>query len=201
MRPRLGARPHAKYFVPDARGHSMTSTSDALQVPDEPGVYWCARHKNVRTRLRCGRCETPICPKCTRMGPTGARCPDCVSHRSSHVYQVSALQFVTTFFAVAFASAIGVVLIRIVGLLLVFFAPVIGTLFGKSIVRLTRGKRGIPLAFTASLGAVAGALLPSLETILTVVNNPASAPFFLPQLGWALLYLLLVIPSLWWWLK
>ena len=27
--------------------------------------------------LRCGRCETPICPRCLVGTPVGARCPTC----------------------------------------------------------------------------------------------------------------------------
>jgi hypothetical protein len=37
----------------------------------------CARHPNVETVLRCGRCETPICPRCLISTPVGARCPTC----------------------------------------------------------------------------------------------------------------------------
>jgi hypothetical protein len=37
----------------------------------------CPRHPKVETYLRCGRCDTPICPKCLVHTPVGARCPDC----------------------------------------------------------------------------------------------------------------------------
>ncbi len=41
----------------------------------------CAAH-NEETLLRCGRCEAPICPRCTVMGPAGARCRECARHRT-----------------------------------------------------------------------------------------------------------------------
>src|SRR4051794_6335365 len=41
------------------------------------GTFRCARHPGVETVLRCGRCETPICPKCLISTPVGARCPTC----------------------------------------------------------------------------------------------------------------------------
>src|SRR5438105_12116167 len=41
----------------------------------------CARHPNVSTVLRCGRCETPICPRCLVQTPVGARCPNCANVR------------------------------------------------------------------------------------------------------------------------
>jgi hypothetical protein len=51
-------------------------TSTALPS-DESGTLRCARHPNTETVLRCGRCETPICPRCLVPTPVGARCPTC----------------------------------------------------------------------------------------------------------------------------
>lgn len=41
------------------------------------GTLRCARHPNIETVLRCGRCNTPICPRCLVGTPVGARCPTC----------------------------------------------------------------------------------------------------------------------------
>src|SRR5207248_9703096 len=43
------------------------------------GPTSCARHPSVETFLRCGRCGTPICPKCLVHTPVGARCPTCAA--------------------------------------------------------------------------------------------------------------------------
>ncbi len=43
------------------------------------GALYCARHPNVETYLRCGKCGTPICPRCLVQTPVGARCPDCAN--------------------------------------------------------------------------------------------------------------------------
>jgi hypothetical protein len=51
--------------------------SDPAAVEPEDETIYCARHPNVETRLRCGRCETPICPRCLVPTPVGARCPTC----------------------------------------------------------------------------------------------------------------------------
>jgi hypothetical protein len=42
-------------------------------------VTYCARHPEVETYLRCGRCDTPICPRCLVQTPVGARCPTCAN--------------------------------------------------------------------------------------------------------------------------
>jgi hypothetical protein len=52
----------------------MTS---ATLPSDESGTLRCARHPNTETVLRCGRCETPICPRCMVDTPVGKRCPTC----------------------------------------------------------------------------------------------------------------------------
>jgi hypothetical protein len=186
-----------------------------LEVPDEPGVWFCARHKKVKTRLRCGRCETPICPKCTRMGPTGARCPACASNRTSHIYQVTPPQYAL---AVATAVILGslagwVVRWPILGLLTLFYAPAAGTLIGKAVSWVTKGKRGTPLAFIAAAGVVLGALIPIdgfLQFMALLAARNAAPNFGLDVFAplakavfnpFVWLYLFLALPSVWWWLK
>jgi hypothetical protein len=176
----------------------MEENYKALEVPGEPGVYWCAKHKNVQTRLRCGRCETPICPKCTKMGPTGARCPKCISNRASHIYQVSPLQLLLTFVVTALLGGFGALLVGRLGLLLLLFSPGVGTLLAKVVTRLTQGKRGVPLAVTAAAGVVVGAAAPLIASSL---NFGAVSPMLLVGVGSVLLYVILVISSMWYWLK
>jgi len=50
-------------------------------VPGEDGAWFCARHPKSVTRLRCGRCEAPICPRCTVYTPAGTRCRACAKNR------------------------------------------------------------------------------------------------------------------------
>lgn len=52
-------------------GTELDQTSD--------GETYCARHPDVESYLRCGRCGTPICPRCLVQTPVGARCPDCIT--------------------------------------------------------------------------------------------------------------------------
>jgi hypothetical protein len=52
-------------------------------------VTYCARHPAVETGLRCGRCDTLICPRCLVQTPVGARCPDCANVRRIPTVDVS----------------------------------------------------------------------------------------------------------------
>ena len=140
---------------------SETKNYDELKVPGEPGVWFCAKHSNVQTRLRCGRCEKPICPKCTNMGPVGARCRDCLSNKGSHIYKVGAPQLALAFGAAIVMGALGAVLVDVLGLWAFFaliYAPALGALLGKAVTRITKGKRGPLVAGATGAGIAVGAI-------------------------------------------
>lgn len=60
-------------------GGALATPQTVAPVPaaGEDGTWFCTRHTKVITRLRCGRCEAPICPKCTVYTPAGTRCRAC----------------------------------------------------------------------------------------------------------------------------
>jgi len=62
-------------------GKALTPASAPVAVEGDPGAFYCARHLKEVTRVRCGRCETPICPRCTVHGAAGVRCKACAKNR------------------------------------------------------------------------------------------------------------------------
>lgn len=189
---------------------------EELKVPGKEGVWHCARHKNVETRLRCGRCEKPICPKCTVMAPTGARCRDCVSNRDAHMYQVAPKHFALAFGAAFLVGALGVFLTSIAGafwLWVLLYAPAIGPLLGRLITKITGGKRGPKVAAVVSLGLFCGAILSAMGTAYISLMRDMSpissslTPTFSLLLTLSLanfplwIFLALSIGGVWWWLK
>jgi hypothetical protein len=72
--------PADKKFCGDC-GAPLAVQDTAVAVPGDEGAYYCARHKKEVTRVRCGRCEIPICPRCTVYGPAGVRCRECARNR------------------------------------------------------------------------------------------------------------------------
>lgn len=62
-------------------GRKFVAVAPPVQVGTEEGLYYCARHKKETTRVTCGRCEKPICPKCMVMGSAGVRCKECAQNR------------------------------------------------------------------------------------------------------------------------
>ena len=53
----------------------------------------CSRHPQVETYLTCGRCGTPICPRCMVQTPVWARCPTCAHPRRLPTFEVSFTQY------------------------------------------------------------------------------------------------------------
>ena len=46
------------------------------QRGEEQAPMYCAKHRRTPTNVRCGSCDTPICPDCLVFGPLGQRCRD-----------------------------------------------------------------------------------------------------------------------------
>lgn len=62
-------------------GSPLEAAPAPVPVPGEAGAFYCARHKKEITRVRCGRCETPICTRCAVHGPAGVRCRACAKNK------------------------------------------------------------------------------------------------------------------------
>jgi hypothetical protein len=125
------------------------------------------------------------------MGPVGARCRDCVSNRDAHMYQVKPAQFAAAFGAAIVMGAIGAVLIRALGsfwLWILLYAPALGPVLGRFVVKITHGKRGPAIATVVSLGLICGAAGAALFT--GAIFNP-----FL----W--LFVAIAIAGVWAWLR
>ncbi|MCK9485798.1 MAG: hypothetical protein M0R73_03730 [Dehalococcoidia bacterium] len=137
---------------------------------DEHGdpIYSCARHPEVETALQCGRCDTPICPRCMVHTPGGIRCPDCARLRRPPMYELAPLDYAKAFgVALVLAPALGFVgALLIPGrgfggfflILALFVGSGAGTLVAEALRRATSGKRG-PVMQAAAAATLVGALL------------------------------------------
>jgi hypothetical protein len=125
-------------------------------------LTYCARHPQVETGLHCGRCGTPICPRCLVQTPVGARCPDCANVRRLPTVDVP-ISYALRGLAAALASgaAVGAFWgyavgdLRFVGFFTFLIALGIGWVISESVSAATNHKRGRVLQACA----VAGVLL------------------------------------------
>ena len=125
----------------------------------------CARHPEVETNLRCGKCGTPICPKCMVMTPVGARCPNCARLSRVPTYQVS-----TQYYLRAAGAGIGIAIVcgiiwGAINRYVPFFsfnlilAPAAGYAIAEVIGLSVNRKRGTGLAVIAGLAVVISYLI------------------------------------------
>jgi hypothetical protein len=145
----------------------------------------CTYHPNVQTRLRCSKCETPICPRCAVDTPVGFRCPNCAAVRGLPSYPTSAG-------GLAKAVVAGLVVALLVGGLWGIFpawrfylALLLGFGVAEAIARMVHDKRGQDLQL-AGLVLVGLGLVVSRVVMIdyhsnfgvgTVLNN-ATNPLF-----------------------
>jgi hypothetical protein len=73
------AQPVEGVILPAGTEAAQFDAAREAYYATEPVIY-CARHPNTETMLRCGRCDTPICPRCMVHSGVGIRCPDCAAN-------------------------------------------------------------------------------------------------------------------------
>ena len=127
----------------------------------------CARHPNVETELTCGRCETPICPRCVVFTDVGARCPACAPARKLPQFEIGPLYFLRGAAAALAAgaglgAAWGVLLPGRIGLFGLLLAALLGYLIAEAVGAATNRKSGTPLQVVAAGGAIAAYLIRNL---------------------------------------
>jgi hypothetical protein len=134
----------------------------------ETETVYCARHPGVETSLLCGRCETPICPRCLYHTPVGARCRDCANVRRLPTYNISAAHLAR---AAAGALIAGAVLGGIWGVLLPFNVSFffgllaglgLGYGVGEAVSVAANRKAGPPLQVIAACGVIVAYLVRSV---------------------------------------
>ena len=151
---------------------------ESLPTASDSDVTYCARHPNVETYLRCGRCNTPICPRCLVQTPVGARCRDCANVSRLPTVDVPMAYFLRGF-AAAVVSGFGAGIFwgyisggrGFIGFFLIFLAMGLGWLISEAISLATNRKRGVSLQVCAVAGVI----------IAFLVRNIVLYGFLLPR--------------------
>lgn len=133
----------------------------------------CARHPKVETRLACGRCETPICPKCMVMTDVGARCPTCAPSRKLPQFEISPAYILRALAAAGAAGAAvgflwGALLPGAFGFFIIFVGIGLGYAIAEPVSWATDRKAGTALQIVAATGVVIAYAVRSLITYDTV---------------------------------
>jgi hypothetical protein len=119
----------------------------------------CAIHHDVETSLACGRCGTPICPRCLVETPVGARCSKCANVRRLPTYSITPVQYLRAVAAGLFvAIAVGTAWAWLrIAVDIPFFGLMVALLLAAGaayaiaevVSRVINRKRGLPLQIIA----------------------------------------------------
>lgn len=136
-----------------------------------PPVRYCARHPKDETLLTCGRCETPICPRCMVYTPTGIRCPTCAPSRKLPQYELTPQTYLRIVpGAVALALLIGFAS-SFVGLGIGFIGGiVVGLLVAAGLKRVSGYKQGREMEIIAGATVVLTVLAGNVFSIARLVG-------------------------------
>jgi hypothetical protein len=116
----------------------------------------CARHSQVETFVRCGRCERPICPSCMVSGPVGVRCRDCGRQNQDQIMRGSPTQYLLgTLCAFGSALALG----WLSHILVFWLGSVYGYAVGEATLRGGGRKRGLGMQIVAGVAAAFGSAI------------------------------------------
>jgi hypothetical protein len=125
---------------------------------------YCANHPQTPTRLRCNRCEKPICPKCAVQTPTGYRCKECVRGQQKIFDTAQWYDYPLAFLTIAILTYLGSLIVNRVGFFTIFLAPVAGLVIGEASRWIVRRRRSKKLTSVA-IGAVIVGCLPMILTV------------------------------------
>jgi membrane associated rhomboid family serine protease len=112
MRERYGA----------AHGTITRVSTPETRLPEQDDQLYCYGHPKEPTRLRCSRCDRPICGRCAIPASVGQHCPECVAEARRSAPKVRSVMRAK---APAVMGVIGVVVF-------VFFLQI---LLGQEVVR------------------------------------------------------------------
>ena len=156
-------------------------------MSDDPTTLYCANHANVATRLRCNRCEKPICAKCAILTPTGYRCKECVRGQQKVYETAQWIDYPLVFIVAASLAGLGAFGVTFIGFITFFLAPIAGGIIAEAARLVTRKRRSKRLYHLAVAAAILGALPFLLMAILS---------FSLYGIIWQAVYLVMMVTTL-----
>jgi hypothetical protein len=155
-------------------------------------VMVCVNHPNRETRLRCNRCNQPICASCAVQTPVGYRCRACIRGQQKIFETTRQIDLPVAFVMSAVAMVAATAILRYLSYWGLFVAPVAGGIVAEIIRWIIRRRRNQHLPLVAAIGAGIGVI--GFLGYLIVTNLGLS--FTSSGIDWAILGG--ILPSLIW---
>ena len=125
----------------------------------EPQPLYCYRHPDRETWVRCGRCDQPICMRCSMQGPVGLRCKVCGKPSRDALASLRPSQVaIALTVAGGLGAAVGYFSSQF-GFLMIVIGFFAGTFIAEALDRTVGIKRGPRILALAVAGIVVGGLI------------------------------------------
>lgn len=136
----------------------MTTDAATADLSEPPPLY-CYRHPDRETWVRCGRCDQPICTRCSMQGPVGLRCRTCGKPSRDALASLKPSQIAI---GLSVATGLGAVVGYFgaqLGLFMIVIGFFAGTIIAEALDRTVGIKRGPRILALAITGIVIGGVL------------------------------------------
>ncbi len=121
-------------------------------------VMLCVNHPNRETRLRCNRCNQPICAACAVLTPVGYRCRACIRGQQKVFETTRQIDLPVAFAVSAVAVLIVAAVLNYLDFWGLFVAPVAGGVIAEIVRWFTRRRRNQRLPLVAAIGGGIGVI-------------------------------------------
>ncbi|NQS91707.1 MAG: hypothetical protein HQ574_04795 [Chloroflexi bacterium] len=131
----------------------------------------CTYHPKRETRLRCNRCERPICIKCAKHTPTGYRCPECIRSQQKIFITTKWFDYIIAASITAVVAFVGSLLTLFLGFYTIFIALGAGYAAVWLVRKAIKNRRSPLLKIVISVTAFLGSLPPVIYWIITTLQE------------------------------
>jgi hypothetical protein len=126
----------------------------------------CAFHPKRETRLRCNRCDRPICIKCATHTPTGYRCQECIRSQQKVFITTKWFDYLIAFAIAGVISLLGSLLSLFLGFYTIFVAMGAGFLIVWAVKKAINNRRSPLLKIVMSATALVASLPPVISWLV-----------------------------------
>lgn len=160
----------------------------------------CTFHPQRETRLRCNRCNRPICIKCAQHTPTGYRCPDCIKTQQKVFVTAKWGDYLIGIFIAGLFSFLGSLLAASLGFFTLLIAPIVGGVT-VTVIRKAIQNRRAPLLYkvitaTALISSLPVIVLRLIRFLPVLMNYGLGATVGLFSLVWVVVYAAVVTSTI-----
>ncbi|HID52659.1 MAG TPA: hypothetical protein EYP41_11570 [Anaerolineae bacterium] len=154
----------------DEHDHGYTAVTPDEDEEEEAHIYYCYRHPNRETSLRCYTCGKPICIDCARKTSVGYSCPDCQRELQDKYFNATNTDYIIAAVLAVVLGVIGGVVIGFIGaltgflfwIIMFFVGGAAGSFIGGVLKRAIGRRRGRYLPMIVAVIMVITTILPVL---------------------------------------